>query len=70
MKTNAIRLDSTGKEHEMVLIGSWMELCYYYSCANDGNTWCYQNGKWINQGDLETFKERALAGKFRGTFNF
>jgi hypothetical protein len=65
----AIRRDREGKDHQMTLVGEWMELCAYYS-GDDGNAWSYQNGRWVNQGDFSEFKIRALDGRYRGKFNF
>lgn len=58
----AIRRDRNGKDHEMVLIGEWMELVSYYK-GDDGNAWsCHfsggGNGKWVNEGELDFFRKR------------
>lgn len=49
---------------KMTLIGGWSDLAAYYS-GSDGNAWSHQ-GNWLNQGPVEQFKSRLVAGKIRG----
>lgn len=51
----------------MTLIGSWIDLAAYYA-GDDGNAWMYHTStnSWVNQGELNEFKQRLAAGKFRG----